>query len=157
MITSINKQILDIYSRYNPSIPRDISKKLRVINDLFNFKLNFPIKNFKKKNIIDVACGSGEFAAYLSLSGHNVTGYDFNEKSINMGKKLAKKLGVKNSCKFRLSEFYKVKQKADIVVCTAALHHLDDPYKGLKHLSKLLNKGGYLILSFGLDLSLIHI
>ena len=71
------------FSPSNPSIPRDISKKLSVVNDLFNFKLNFPIKNFKKKKIIDIACGSGEFAhkpgLIVSISSGNGGAYPISE------------------------------------------------------------------------------
>lgn len=155
MLTKINKTILKIYLRHNPSLPRSIKKKINVVNDLLNFKLNFPVKDLKKKKIIDLACGTGEFANFFAINGHEVVGYDFNSKSINFANKLSKKLGVSKNCNFKLKEFYKVKvkDKADIILCTAALHHLDEPYKGLKHLDKLLKKGGYMILSFGIDSS----
>jgi SAM-dependent methyltransferase len=153
MLTKINKTILNIYLKHNPSLPRSVKKKINVVNDLLNFKLNFPVKDFKKKKIIDIACGTGEFANFFAINGHKVIGYDFNPKSINHANKLSKKLGVSKNCNFNLKEFYKVKDKADIVLCTAALHHLDEPYKGLNHLDKLLKKGGYMILSFGIDSS----
>ena len=151
MLTKINKDILKIYLKHNPSLPRSIKSKISVIEDLVNFKLNLPINDLKKKKIIDLACGTGEFACYFASQGHNVYGYDFNPNSINLAKSLSKKLKISKNCIFQISEFFKVKNKGDIIICTAALHHLDDPYKGLLHLSSLVKENGYLILSFGND------
>lgn len=49
MLTKINKDILKIYLKHNPSLPRSIKSKISVIEDLVNFKLNLPINDLKKK------------------------------------------------------------------------------------------------------------
>ena len=38
-------------------------------------------------------------------------------------------------------------------MCTNALHHLPNPYLGLKHLKSKVKKDGFLMVSFGLDSS----
>ena len=61
-------------------------------NIAFSEKINFIKKNIKKNSqILEVGCGSGFLSIELAKSGHNVTGIDISEKSINIGKKLLKK------------------------------------------------------------------
>ena len=52
MLTKINKDILKIYLKHNPSLPRSIKSKISVIEDLVNFKLNLPINDLKKKKLL---------------------------------------------------------------------------------------------------------
>ena len=79
-------------------------------------------------------------------------GFDFNERKFEIAKKNSKKLRIKNY-KFYKKEFFKIKKKYDFVICTAAIHHLPNPYEGLKYLKSRVKKNGFLLISFGLDSS----
>jgi SAM-dependent methyltransferase len=68
---------------------------------------------------------------------------------LNYGNNLKKKLRLAN-LNFYLKNLRSVKKSYDIVSCTAALHHLKNPYRAISSLSKNTKPGGYLILSFGL-------
>lgn len=152
----IKAELLKLYKKNNPSLPTNLNKLINIIKNSLENKLAFPLRFFKKLSVGDFACGTGEYALVAAKNGANVEGYDFNSQSIELAKKNAKKLKI-NNCKFYTKEFFKIKKKYDFVTCTAALHHLPDPYHGLEFLKSRVKKGGFLFVSFGLDSSnIIH-
>lgn len=151
----IKEEILKLYKKYNPSVPTNF-KKLMKINEKVFLKLSFPLRFFKNLTVGDFACGTGEFCMLAARNKAKVQGFDFNKISIDIAKKNSKKLKIKN-CKFYTKEFFQTKKKFDMVICTAALHHLPDPYKGLKYLKSRVKKDGFLFVSFGLNSSnIVH-
>lgn len=148
----IKKKLLKLYKKDNPTNPTNFKKQYKIYSDVFEKLLKFPFRFFKGLEVGDFACGTGEFALIAAKHGAKTTGYDFNPISINIAKKKAKILKIKK-VKFFIKEFFKMKGKFDFVFCTAALHHLPNPYAGLKHLKSKVKKGGFLFLSFGLDSS----
>jgi SAM-dependent methyltransferase len=152
----IKAELLKLYKKNNPSLPSNLNKLINIYKDSFENKLAFPLRFFKNLSVGDFACGTGEYAMIAAKNGAKVEGYDFNSQSIEFAKKNARKLKI-NNCQFHTKEFFKIKKKYDFVICTAALHHLPDPYKGLKFLKSRVKKGGFLFVSFGLDSSnMIH-
>ena len=148
-LDNIEKKILSLYKKKNPSISIDFKKKLKKISNIFFNKLCFPLDKFKTLYIGDFACGSGEYGIFYAKCGHKVDCYDFNKISLIYANNLKKKLGLVN-LNFYEKNFRHVKKSFDIVSCIAALHHLKNPYKAILNLSKNVKPGGYLILSFGL-------
>ncbi len=150
----IKKELLKLYKRNNPSLPTNLKKLVKIYEQAFK-KLSFPARFFKNLSVGNFACGTGEFCFFAAKSGAKTEGFDFNEISINKAKENSKKLKIKN-CKFQVKEFFKVKKKYDFVICTAALHHLPNPYEGLSFLKSRVNKNGFLFVSFGLSSSNIQ-
>ena len=147
----IKGELLKLYKKNNPSLPTNLKKKLKINGEIFK-KLSFPPRFFKNLSVGNFACGTGEFCFFAAQNGAKTEGFDFNEISIDKAKKNAKKLKIKN-CKFYAKEFFKIKKKYDFVICTAALHHLPNPYDGLKFLKSRVKKNGFLLVSFGLSSS----
>ena len=148
----IKSRLLKIYKKNNPSKPTNLKKVLKINQDIIENKLKFPSKFFKNLTVGDIACGTGEFGIVAAKNGAKVTGYDYNNISINLANKNSKKLKLKN-INFLTKEFFQTKKKFDFIFCTAALHHLPNPYTGLKHLIKMVKPNGFIFLSFGLDSS----
>lgn len=147
----IKNKLLKLYKKNNPSNPTNLNKRLKIAqNDLE--KLSFPLRFFKNLSVGDFGCGTGEFAILAAKNGAKVEGFDFNEISIQIAKKNSKKLKIKN-CKFFKKEFFKIKKKFDFVICTGVLHHLPNPYDGLKYLKSRVKSNGFLFIAFGLDSS----
>ena len=122
-------------------------------NIAFSEKINFIKKNIKKNSqILEVGCGSGFLSIELAKSGHNVTGIDISEKSINIGIKTAKKKLTKkqlDKIKFVNTSYDKIskyKKKYDAVIFFKTLHHLENTNKVIKNTSKILNKNGKIII-----------
>ena len=147
----IQKKLLKLYINNNPSNPTNLKKRLKIgQNDLE--KLSFPLRFFKNLSVGDFGCGTGEFSFLAAKNGAKVEAFDFNKWSIKIAKENSKKLGIKN-CNFYEKDFFEIKKKFDFVICTGVLHHLPDPYKGLKHLASRVKKNGFLFVGFGLDSS----
>ena len=148
---TVKNKLLRLYKKDNPSVPTSLSKRMKIILRGFE-RLSFPVRFFKNLSVGDFACGTGEFCMVAAKNGAKVEGFDFNEISVEIAKKNSKKLRIKN-CKFYKKEFFKIKKKYDFVICTSAIHHLPNPYEGLKYLKSRVKKNGFLFISFGLDSS----
>ena len=144
----IKNKLLKIYEEDNPSEPTNLKKILKINTDIIENKLKFPGRFFNNMSVGDFACGTGEFSMVAAKNGAKVEGYDFNKISIDIAKKNSKKLKI-NNIKFFTKEFFNVKKKYDFVFFTAALHHLPNPYAGIKHLINMVKENGFLFLSFG--------
>ena len=129
--------------------PQGDFKSLHQINPL---RINF-IKErttLAGKQVLDIGCGGGLLAEVLSDLGAIVTAIDASEKTINVAKAHAKKVGSNvNYIKASLEEFSKIEPKAkfDVITCLEMLEHVPDPLQILKNCSDLLNQDGDLFLS----------
>ena len=81
----ISKQLLEIH--LNPEIDL-ASRTKQSIDNTIEFILKFC--NNSKLKILDLGCGPGLYAERLAESGHNVTGVDFSETSIEYASNQAK-------------------------------------------------------------------
>ena len=112
----------------------------RVLNNKYpaNFYLNNIINLTYNSRIIDVGCGNGSFLYELSLSAlNNLLGIDpYIDKDIIYSKKL----------KCLKKYITDVEEKCDIVMFHHAFEHISNPAETIKHVSKLLCKGGVCLL-----------
>jgi len=106
------------------------------------------LKNAKKgSKILDLMCGPGYLLGKINKKGQNLqlTGLDLDKEFIRYAKKKYSRI------KFIAADAlkYKFKEKFDLILITAGLHHL--PYstqeKFIKKVSSLLEKGGKVILA----------
>lgn len=83
----------------------------------------------ERGNVLDLGCGFGLFSLFLALShpGVQVTGVDISENRINMARRSAQELGVKN-VQFHAQDIrgFDVSAKYDLVITLDLLHHI--PY-----------------------------
>jgi len=82
----ISKQLLNIH--LNPDIDL-ASRKLPTITKTANWILSTK-KEMEKLNILDLGCGPGIYSEIFAKAGHNVTGIDISENSIDYAIKSAK-------------------------------------------------------------------
>lgn len=150
----IKSELLKLYKKTNPSLPTNLKKLIKINEQIFK-KLSFPARFFKNLSVGNFACGTGELSFVAAKNGAKTESFDFNEISIDKAKKNSKKLNIRN-CKFQVKEFFKVKKKYEFVICTAALHHLPNPYEGLSFLKSRVKENGFLFVSFGLTSSNIQ-
>jgi len=102
---------------------------------------------------IDLGCGVGNYAIYLSSIGFDVTGIDISSTAIKIAQKNAKKKGVK--CNFLvadvLGDLNEVNQTFDFAYDWELLHHIypEKRKKYIENVCKILNPGGkYLSVCF---------
>ncbi len=102
-----------------------------------------------KMKILDAGCGEGYLCRLLAQKGHYLTGLDFCPQFIESARQLEKKrpLGIK----YLVKDFRKTGLAAasfDAVVCHQTIHEINNPQKAFQEFSRLLKKGGKLILLF---------
>ena len=152
----ISKNLYKLYKKHNPSKSLYLHGTKKIKEEILENKLKFPLRFFKYMDAVDVGCGTGDYALIYSQNGANIVkGYDFNEDSIRIAKKVQKKLKIKQAI-FEKKEFFSIKKKFDFVSCTGVLHHLPNSMKGLKFLTKRVKKKGFLFLAFGIQTSNIQ-
>ena len=102
---------------------------------------------------IDLGCGTGNYAIYLSGLGFEVTGVDYSATAVMIAKKSAKKKGV--VCNFLvadvLGDMNEVKDTFDFAYDWELLHHIFPEKRAeyVRNVHKLLNPHGkYLSVCF---------
>lgn len=79
----------------------------------------------RRKNVLDIGCGSGQLALRLASKGAKVTGYDISPAMIRLCKAKAKKLNLK--AKFEVFDLVAEKiPKADIIFNIAVIEYYQD-------------------------------
>lgn len=85
-----------------------------------------------KTRVLDIGCGFGLFGCYFSALNPEIsyTGYDLNPRRIEMAKKAASRLGLKNAT-FHCSDAreLKIEDQFDAIMMVDLMHHINDDTK----------------------------
>lgn len=100
---------------------------------------------WKGKTVLELGCGTGDFANSIALEGAKVTAIDFSNSSIKIAKENEKKFNTK--AKFIEGNIltFSSKQKFDVTIALGSLHHTINAKKGFSILSKHTKKNGLVI------------
>ena len=115
-----------------------IARKLRLVQSLKGIQQ--PIKK-----ILEIGCGAGFSVEYLNGKFINYTGIDYSENLIKYAKEHNNYKGVKFEC-LNVNDFDS-KFKFDVVLMIGVLHHMPNPEKVIKSLSKILSPGGIIVVN----------
>ena len=117
----------------------------------FNKKLDWQHEQFlsqppKGKKLLDIGCNNGVFLHYAEKSGLEVTGLDFNNNSLEAGRKA---FGLKKLYCSTLDDFTNKypDEKFDIVTFFEVLEHLDNPNEFIEKIKSVLKPLGHIALS----------
>lgn len=142
------KALISFYNSYHQK--NDVYSK--PIDDS-NFTYFYFIKYFKKHykgkkqgSVLDIGCGVGSISFYLASKGMDVVGIDVSTRAIELCKKVAKNIGLKNVA-FKRKTLDSKPEKNDVVVCSEIIEHIKDDAAFAAMLNKKLKKNGYLFLS----------
>ncbi len=99
--------------------------------------------NWKSKKVLEVGCGTGNFAFKAAKKGANVFAIDYSNEAIEIAKKKYKLKNLEYQC----IDVNKIKDDFDVIVSIGTLEHMNDPLKMLKFLKSLLKKNGKIIIT----------
>lgn len=107
-------------------------------------------------SLLDVGCGTGLHLAACASLGFEVVGLDFSEVSLRLASRRFKELGLRGS--FFSGDLFSLpfKKKFDLVTSLGVLHHTELPLEGLRAISSLVRRKGYLLVFFYNPHSLRH-
>lgn len=102
----------------------------------FTWKIALSFIKEKSISVLDIGCGSGQFAEMAFDFGINdYTGFDFSKQAIN----IAKKVNSNNSEKFFVDDIFKTNifsKEFDLYVCFEVLKRIDKDLEVLKRVPK---------------------
>jgi 2-polyprenyl-3-methyl-5-hydroxy-6-metoxy-1,4-benzoquinol methylase len=117
------------------------------IEDLLNFLKSLGLKNIKY--ILDLGCGTGNFAIKLDKKGYRVKAIDYSVEAIKIAKEKAKKEGVSNLIDFEINDIEKIefeKEKYDLVILRLFYAFIKNKKSLLFKVKKSLSLKGWVLL-----------
>jgi len=100
----------------------------------------------QNKKVLDVGCGVGTLALYLSQYAKAVVGIDVSPRAISLARSAQQQCGIKNII-FREGELRDFSSDFDLVLCTEVIEHIADDRTFAQLLASNLRKDGYLLLT----------
>ena len=99
--------------------------------------------------ILEVGCGTGQTCNLLAMTKtRTVFGTDISVNSLKLGNTFRKQNRIRNLRFLQMNLFRPVfrAEMFDVVICNGVLHHTSEPFAGFQSISKLVKKGGYIII-----------
>lgn len=121
-----------------------VRTRYRIINKLLN-----------KYNVVgtlnDVGCGSGNLIEYILLHNksrfESVIGSDFSIEALKIAKQKNPDIKFEEIDLTDVPSKYIEKNQSDLVLCSEVLEHIEDDEIAIQNMFKMLNIGGYVIIS----------
>ena len=141
------------YPRWQPQFGLEINKRplKEQLEKAFNVKLSNKILDKRQKNALVAGCGTGQQIYYLTRCVNDIAvdAFDLSFSSLAYAQRVISEVGIQN-VQFRQGDILNAQsiyeKKFDYIECGGVLHHMKNPELGLKQLSNILNKGGFLFL-----------
>ena len=115
------------------------------------------INTIKEPNILVAGCGTGQHAIETAsrFKDCKVLAIDLSYSSLAYAKRKTKELNIKNIKYMQadILQLNKLKNKFHIIESVGVLHHMEDPLKGWKILTNLLEPGGLMRIGLYSDLA----
>lgn len=100
---------------------------------------------FHPGNALDAACGTGRYSEFLNSLGYKVTGVDLSPAMLSRARNTRNK--QVNFIQGNLTEIPLKDSSMDLAVCALALTHLTNTDKALSELTRVVRRGGHIVLS----------
>ncbi len=98
--------------------------------------------------VLDLGCGTGQLANFMSLASRTVVGSDLCLNSLRLGSRFAASQGLRSVAFLQMNLFRPALRAASfhIVLCNGVLHHTSDPLGGFRSLLRLVMPGGFVVI-----------
>lgn len=113
-----------------------------IFASLLNEQIPFNVK------VLEVGCGTGQLTNFLGVAHRVVFGADMCVNSLSLGQEFKTKNGLERVGFYQMNLFRPIfkEETFPIVICNGVLHHTSDPFGGFRSISKLVKKGGYILI-----------
>ena len=146
--------VTEMVKQFYETTPFPNYEEMEGINDLvIKSEMGFYAKFLNEQipfnvNILEVGCGTGQLANYLGLASRNVFGTDMCLHSLKLAENFRSENNINNTKFYQMNLFNPIFQENSfhLVICQGVLHHTSDPYLGFQSISKLVKRGGYIII-----------
>lgn len=97
--------------------------------------------------VLEVGCGTGQLTNYLGIAQRFLFGIDMCINSLKLAENFRKNNNLNRVGFYQMNLFKPIfkEESFDFVICNGVLHHTDDPYGGFQSISRLVKKGGYIL------------
>jgi protein-L-isoaspartate(D-aspartate) O-methyltransferase len=127
-------------------------KDFSPVNDLFIEDLLYFLKSLGLNNIkyiLDLGCGTGNFAVKLAKRGYTVKAIDYSVEAIKIAREKAEKAGVSDLIDFEINDIEKIefeKEKYDLVILRLVYAFIKNKKRLLFKVKKSLSLKGWVLL-----------
>ncbi len=146
--------VTEIVNQFYENTPFPNYEDMEEINDLVKkSEIGYYAKFLNEQipfnvNVLEVGCGTGQLSNYLGLANRNVFGTDMCFNSLHSAEAFRYKNTINNTKFYQMNLFKPIfpENSFHLVICQGVLHHTSDPYLGFQTISKLVKRGGYIII-----------
>ena len=148
MSEEIGPSIEELIKFYDQSYIVGEEKVFTILADSPGQEITFIVENYDLKNtsILEVGCGSGRLAAFISSSFNgDYLGLDFATSAIE----ICRHRNLGDRFQFETSDIHKFEsdKKFDFVIALGVIEHTESPKVTLAALSRFLNNDGVLLIA----------
>lgn len=150
IISNITRQVRHQYEQYPyPDIDPQTEKPNMLVSCHLSLMCDLIWAGKKSPQglrVLDAGCGTGSplTAMALAYQDAEIVGIDFSETSLEKAKQLAGRYNLKNVRFYNIAveNVKELGHRFDFIISSGVLHHLNEPFKGLKALGEVLDPQG---------------
>jgi ubiquinone/menaquinone biosynthesis C-methylase UbiE len=145
-IKKIQQTVVGMYSEHSWPMGRNAEEEMG-----WRLKcLGIVLEDYQGKKILDMGCGTGEYAFWYAMKGAGkVVGVDLSESSLAIAQK-RKEEGKFDNIEFIKKDILNLDfpdNMFDYSFSVGVLHHTGDPFRGFRQLVRVTKPGGILVVS----------
>jgi 2-polyprenyl-3-methyl-5-hydroxy-6-metoxy-1,4-benzoquinol methylase len=138
------------YPRWTNATAQQMRPLAQVMADRFPRAAIAPVAGGRAPHVLIAGCGTGQHAIQAAKTYQDATvlAVDLSRASLGHAVRKARELGVENItfAQADLLDLADTGRTFDVIECSGVLHHLADPFEGVRALAGMLKPGGVMFI-----------